>query len=81
MGLLGSPDVEKMKAKKGVNGLIRALRYQKGFQVRVSAAEALGKIGDHRAIEPLIATLKDKEYRNRPAGKGNYLWEYLAQMI
>jgi HEAT repeat protein len=80
MGLFGPPDVEKMKAKKDDNGLIRALRYQKGFQVRVSAA-ALGEIGDHRAIEPLIATLKDEEYRNRPAGKGNYLWEYLAQMI
>ncbi len=61
MGLFEPPDVEKMKAKKDDNGLIRALRYQKGFQVRVSAAEALGEIDDHRAIEPIIATLKDKE--------------------
>ena len=28
--------------------------------VRICAAETLGKIGDPRAIEPLIATLKDK---------------------
>lgn len=30
-------------------------------KVRVCAAETLGKIGDPKAIEPLIATLKDEE--------------------
>lgn len=30
--------------------------------VRSDAAEALGEIGDHRAVRPLIAALKDKDW-------------------
>jgi HEAT repeat protein len=33
----------------------------KDFQVQVEAAEALGKIGDIRAVEPLVATLQDMD--------------------
>ena len=68
MSLFGPPDVEKLKAKRDVNGLIKALSYQKSGQVRREAAEALGKIGDARAIEPLIAALKAEhknDYRTR----------------
>ena len=34
-------------------------------QVRSSAAVALGKIGDVRAVEPLLATLHDADRRVR----------------
>ncbi len=54
--LLFKPNVEKMEAKKDVDGLIKALRYNK-YGIK-GAAEALGKIGDKRAIEPLIQALK-----------------------
>lgn len=50
MGIFGlsKPDVEKMKAKKDVKGLIKALKY-KDMVIRWDAAEALGRIGDARA--------------------------------
>jgi len=37
------------------------------LEVRAKAAEALGKIGDKRAIEPLIAALRDKDDRVQQA--------------
>ncbi len=52
MGFL-KPNVEKMKAKKDVEGLIKALRHEGDF-VYSYAADALGEIGDPRAVEPLI---------------------------
>jgi HEAT repeat protein len=45
MFLFGPPNVEKMKARRDVNGLIKALRYRKDKGVRQAAAEALVKIG------------------------------------
>jgi len=50
----GTPDVEKMKEKRDVEGLIKALGYEKNSDVRKNVAEALGEIGDARAVEPLI---------------------------
>jgi len=61
MQLFGPPNVEKMKAKRDVNGLIKALDYEKASEVRHAAAKALGEIGDTRAVEPLIARLNDNE--------------------
>ena len=59
MPLFGPPDVEKLKAKRDVPGLIRALGYQKDPRgdVRKSAIEALGVIGDARAVAPLVVVL------------------------
>ena len=61
MPLFGPPNVKKLIAKGNVKGLIKALGYDKDRIVRVNAVEALGKIGDTRAVEPLIAALKDKD--------------------
>ena len=60
-GLFGPPNVEKLKAKGHVQGLIKALSYEKDWKVRKAAAEALGQIGDNRATEPLVAALKDRD--------------------
>ncbi len=57
MGLFGPPNVEKMKAKRDIKGLIKALGYRKDWRVREKAAEALGQTNDPRAIEPLCAAL------------------------
>jgi HEAT repeat protein len=64
MGLFGPPNIEKMKAKRDVEGLIKALAYKSGyiceeFEVRKAAADALGQIGDIRAIQPLYYALHD----------------------
>ncbi len=55
---LSKPNVEELEANRDIKGLIKALRY-KEYEIRSDAAEALGKIGDAKAIEPLITALKD----------------------
>ena len=59
MGLFGPPNIEKMKARKDVNGLIKALHYRRDSTVRGASARALGSIGDARAVGPLITVLND----------------------
>src|SRR5690348_6897470 len=54
----GKPDVKKLEAKHDVKGLISALGYDKDVMVRVEAVEALGRLKDVRAVEPLIALLQ-----------------------
>lgn len=49
-------NVEKMKEKGDIKGLIKALT-NKDIIVQVEAAEALGEIKDARAVEPLIKAL------------------------
>lgn len=51
------PNVAKMQANRDVDGLCKALQ-DTSETVRNDAAEALGKIGDVRAVEPLIIALK-----------------------
>jgi HEAT repeat protein len=59
MGLFGPPNIEKLKTRRDVQGLIRALTYKKDPSVRAAAAAALGEIGQPSAIEPLITALLD----------------------
>jgi HEAT repeat protein len=55
MSRIEPQDVEKMKTLGDVKGLIEAaLGYWNDSMVRESAARALGRIGDPRAVEPLI---------------------------
>ena len=58
----GKPNVQKLKEKRDVEGLIKALGYEKKRFVRVEAAKALGKIGDSRAVGPLISALSNNDY-------------------
>jgi len=67
MPLFGPPNVDKLKAKNNVKGLIKALGYEKDQHVREAAAGALSQIGDPQAVEPLIAALKDKNVRQAAA--------------
>jgi HEAT repeat protein len=67
-GLFGPPNIEKLEAKRDVRGLIKALSYKKDWKkVPQKAAEALGRIRDPRAVEQLIAALKDEEIGVREA--------------
>jgi HEAT repeat protein len=58
MELFGPPDVTRLEARRDVDGLIRALAYKKDDAIRRAAAEALGRLGDARAVEPLITALR-----------------------
>jgi hypothetical protein len=53
-----TPNFQKMEDEKDVRGLIQALRHR-DMTARAAAAEALGFIGDVRAVEPLIQALKE----------------------
>jgi HEAT repeat protein len=63
MPLLGPPCVNK----RNVEGLIEALHYEADDDVRAAAARALWQIEDDRAVEPLIAALKDEWWEVREA--------------
>ena len=54
---LFKPNVEKLRRRRDVNGLIKALEYE-DWQIRRQAADALGEIGDNGAIKPLSQILK-----------------------
>jgi len=63
MGIFGrlfKPNVQRMEKKRDVEGLIKALKYEDSI-VRLRAVRALGKIGDARAVGPLIQALEDKD--------------------
>jgi HEAT repeat protein len=61
MPLFRPPNVEKLKAKGNVKGLISALEYKKDWVVRRDAAYALGGIDDTQVIEPLVGALGDRD--------------------
>ncbi len=63
----GTPNVLKMSEKLDVEGLIKALGYEKDCDVRRKAAKALGKIGDSRAVEPLMRAINDSDSEVRCA--------------
>jgi len=70
MPLFGPPNVERLKAKGDVQGLIKALGYIKDANIRWASAGALGELGDVQAVEPLIAALKGQDEDMRRASAG-----------
>jgi len=59
-----TPDIKEMEANNDVKSLIEALGYKDEVAlVRWGVVEALGEIGDDRAVEPLIKALKDEDVR------------------
>ena len=61
------PNVPRMLSKGDVKGLSRALSYRHDDHIRRAAAEALGQIGDARAVQPLLAALRDNDSDVREA--------------
>lgn len=51
------PDIDKMENKKNAKGLIKALKHKESW-IRIAAVNALGRIEDLRAVEPLIQALE-----------------------
>ncbi len=64
------PNVDQMEKNGDVEGLISALEF-KDCSTRKDAAAALKKIGDNRALFPLINTLKYKEWHESYAVMGS----------
>jgi HEAT repeat protein len=64
------PNIKQMERNKDVEGLISALKY-KDCTIRKEAAVALKKIGDHRALFPLIHTLKYEDWHESYAVMGS----------
>jgi len=62
MGLFGPPDVEKMRARNNIKGLIKALQYKKDSGVRTQAARALGEVGDSEAAKWLLVACEDEDF-------------------
>jgi HEAT repeat protein len=61
------PNVSKLEETKDIEGLIKALNYQKNVSIREAAVDALARIKEPMAIEGLIKALEDAEYRVRSA--------------
>lgn len=62
--LFGPPKVDKLKAKRDVRGLLKALIYEKDWMIRKDAAQALGEIGATEAIPDLVSRLVSEESYN-----------------
>ena len=56
-GFFGSPDINHMEDKRDIEGLKRVLATGKTRAIKIEAAEALGKIGDDRAVLSLLSVL------------------------
>jgi len=56
------PDIERMRARRDVEGLLKAAKQKDTpIDIRIKAIDALGEIGDGRAVEPLIELLKSDD--------------------
>jgi HEAT repeat protein len=66
---LSKLDIAKMEAKRDVQCLIKTLAYKKDALVRIAAAEALGNIGDARAVDGLVLALKDEDANVRSSAE------------
>ncbi|MHC1604814.1 MAG: HEAT repeat domain-containing protein [Candidatus Methanofastidiosia archaeon] len=68
MGLLNrEPNVEKLKAKRNVKGLVKALKYHgvNQYYVWEEAAKALGEIGDKTVVESILRIWSDERRKEQ----------------
>ena len=80
MGLFGPPNIDKMKSKCDIKGLVKALEYEKEVSIRKSAAEALSEIfGSDKAS--LVAVLKDNAGTMRESASRAIMYYNLADHL
>ena len=60
MPLFGPPNINKLKSRLDIKGLIKALDYTKDAGIQDQAIEALGELGGRAATEPLLSLLEDE---------------------
>jgi bilin biosynthesis protein len=61
MSLFGKPDIDKLRGKRDVIGLIKALDYEKDRDIRLSAIQALGDIAAPEAFEPMVRIFQEEK--------------------
>ena len=66
-GRSSKPDIRELYSLRDIDGLIQALNH-KEVEVKREAADALGKIGDARAIEPLMEAFRGHKGNKFSAG-------------
>ena len=66
MAFGGKPNIDKLKQKRDVKGLIKALEYRDSDYIRREAVRALGGLRDERVLAPLVAILGKRETRSSP---------------
>ena len=57
MALFGRPNIRRLKNRRDIGGLLKALDYKKDENIRSQAAEALGDLKEKSAVEPLLNLL------------------------
>lgn len=57
MSLFGPPDIEKLRAKNNIDGLIKALNFTKDSSIPPKAIFALGATKNPRAVDALITVM------------------------
>jgi HEAT repeat protein len=70
-GLFGAEKIERLEAKRNVPGLIKRLEKKNDpdLEAPARAAEALGRIGDARAVEALLKAASDGDFRLQEKAK------------
>ncbi len=74
-----NPDIRYMEENKDIDGLIKALNHDE-YLIRKEAARSLKKVGDERAVEPLIMSLKYEEMEVESANL-NAVREYSVEAL
>ena len=64
-GRLFKPNIGKMRRRRDVDGLSKALKH-KDWQIRQQAAKALGEIGGFQATDALIDLFNNSDHTKRP---------------
>jgi len=57
MALFGPPDIQKLRAKNNIDGLIKALSYTKDSSIPPKAIFALGASKNSKAVDALIKVI------------------------
>jgi HEAT repeat protein len=65
MALFGRPNIRKLKGRRDIAGLLKALEYVKDNSIRCQAIEALGDLMEESAVEPLLNLLEDEDFKNK----------------
>jgi HEAT repeat protein len=77
-GTTGTPNVERLAAKRDVRGLIKTLGYEaddeSAASIRQAAARALGELRDPQAVEPLIEALEALVDNPDNVMRANAIW-------
>jgi len=77
--LAGCNDIGSMRRRRDVNGLMGLLSHS-DTKVRIKAVDALGYVGDSRAVEPLIKALGDSNQFVREHAARNLGCDYHSSL-